>query len=53
MCDIVFEKAEGRRWKVNRTSVYVEAAVRSILKKGDMRNFEEFTKKISVPESIF
>ena len=45
MCDIVFEKAEGRRGKVNRTSVYVEVVVRRILKKGDMRNFEEFTKK--------
>ena len=27
MCDIVFEKAQGRAGKVNRTSVYGEAAV--------------------------
>ena len=27
ICDIVFEKARGRAGKVNRTSVYGEAAV--------------------------
>ena len=31
MCDIVFEKVLGRAGKVNRASVYVEAAVRRVL----------------------
>ena len=31
MCDIVFEKAKGRGRKVNRASVYAEAAVRRVL----------------------
>ena len=30
MCDIVFEKAEGRGGTVNKTSVYAEAAVRGV-----------------------
>ena len=42
MCDIVFEKANGT---VNRTSVYVEAAVQRVLRKDVMRNFAEFTNK--------
>ena len=28
MCDIVFENSKGRGGKVNRASVYAEAAVR-------------------------
>ena len=31
MCDIAFEKVQGRAEKVNRTSVYAEAAVRRVL----------------------
>ena len=31
MCDIVFEKTKGRGGTVNRTSVYVEAAVQKVL----------------------
>ena len=31
MYDIVFEKAKGCGGKLNRTSVYAEAAVRSVL----------------------
>ena len=31
MCDIVFEKVQGCAGKVNRTSVYAEAAVRKVL----------------------
>ena len=31
MCDIVFEKVQDRAGKVNRTSVYAEAAVRRVL----------------------
>ena len=27
MCDIVFEKVQGRAGKIDKTSVYVEAAV--------------------------
>ena len=46
MCDIVFEKTEGRSGTVNRTSVYAEAAVRKgSLKKSVMRNFVKFTRK--------
>ena len=45
MCVTVFEKAKGRGRKVNRTSVYAEAAARRALKKGVMRNFAEFTRK--------
>ena len=45
MCDIVFEKVLGRAGKLNRTNVYVEAAVRRVLKKGFMRNFSEFAIK--------
>ena len=30
-CDIIFEKVKGRRGKVNRTSIYAEAAVRRVL----------------------
>ena len=33
MCDIVFEKAKAHAGKVNRTSGYVEAAVRSVVQK--------------------
>ena len=53
MCDIVFEKVQDRAGKVNRTSVYAEAASEGFFKKGFMRNFPEFTKKKeSVPESL-
>ena len=31
MCDIVFNKAQGRAWKVNRTSAYAEAAIQMVL----------------------
>ena len=31
MCDIIFEKAKGHGRKVNRASVYAEAAVRRVL----------------------
>ena len=31
MCDIVFEKAKGSFETVNRTSVYAEAAIRTVL----------------------
>ena len=37
MCDIVFEKVQGCAGKVNRTSVYAEAAFRRVPKKGFMR----------------
>ena len=53
MCDIVFEKVQDHAGKVNRTSVYAEAASEGFFKKGFMRNFPEFTKeKESVPESL-
>ena len=31
MCDIVYEKVQGRAGKVSRTSIYAEAAVRGVL----------------------
>ena len=31
MCGIIFKKAKGRGSKVNRASVYAEAAVRRVL----------------------
>ena len=31
MCDIIFEKTEGRGGTVNRKSVYAEAAVQRVL----------------------
>ena len=43
MCDIVFDKVQDRAGKVNRTSVYAEAAVRRVLLKGFLSNFPEFT----------
>ena len=50
MCDIVFEKAKGRG---GRTSVYVEAAVRRVLRKRCHEKLCRIHKKISVPASIF
>ena len=53
MCDIIFEKANNRRGKVNRTmSAYAEAALKRFVKKGAMRDFLEF-RKINVPQSLF
>ena len=45
ICDIVFEKAQGRAGKVDKTSVYAEAALRRFFKNRFMRNFAEFAKK--------
>ena len=46
ICDIIFERAKGRDGTVNRTSDYVDAAVkRGSIKKGIMRNFAKFTRK--------
>ena len=45
ICDIVFEKAQGRAGKKDKTSVYAEAALRRIFKNRFMRNFAEFAKK--------
>ena len=46
MCDIVFEKAKGCGWTVNRRSVYTEAAPPLPPPKGFfMRNLAEFTRK--------
>ena len=47
MCDIVFEKAKGRDKKVNRRSVYVEAAVRRALQKRCCEKFRRIHKKDS------
>ena len=45
ICDIVFEKAQGRAGKKDKTSVYAEAALRRFFKNRFMRNFAEFAKK--------
>ena len=52
MCDIVFEKAKGRGRKVNRASVYAEAAVRRVLLKSCYEKFRRIHKKTSVMESL-
>ena len=53
MCDIVFEKLQGRAGKVNRTSVSAEAAVQRVLKKRFYEKFPRIHKETSVPESLF
>ena len=53
MCDIVFEKAKCQCWAVNITSVYAEAAVRSVLYKRCYGKFLRILKKTSVPEYPF
>ena len=53
MCVIVFEKTKGRGGTVNRTSVYVEAAVQSVLWKKYHEKIRGIHKKRSVPESLF
>ena len=53
MCNIVFEKTEGRGGTVNRTSVYAEAAVQRVLLKKCYEKFRRIHKKTSVPESLF
>ena len=53
MCDIVFEKAKGRGWKINRASIYAEAAVRRVLQKRCYGEFCRIHKKTSVMEYLF
>ena len=53
MCCIVFEKAKGQCGAVNITSVYAEAAVRSVLYKRCYGKFLRILKKTSVPEYPF
>ena len=53
MCDIVFEKAQGCGGEVNKTSVMQKQPSEVFFKKGFMRNLAEFTKKASVPETLF
>ena len=53
MCDIVFEKIQSCGGKVNRTSVMQKKPSQGFFNKGFMRNFAEFTKKPSVPETLF
>ena len=45
MSEIVFENAKDRDGKVSKTSVYAEAAVQRVFKKGVMINSTEFTRK--------
>ena len=53
MCDIVFEKIQSCGGKVNRTSVMQKKPSQGFFNKGFMRNFAEFTKKPSAPETLF
>ena len=53
ICDVVFEKAKGRRANVNRRNVYAEAAIRMILWKRWDEKFCRIHKKTFVPESLF
>ena len=49
MCDIVYEKTNGRGRRLKRVSVYAEASVR---KKKCYSKFRRFHKKTSVLESL-
>ena len=52
-CDIDFEKAQGCGGEVNKTSIMQKQPSEVFFKKGFMRNLAEFTKKASVPETLF
>ena len=46
MFDIVFEKAKGRGWTINKKRVFmVKQPSGGFYKKDVMRNFAEFTRK--------
>ena len=45
MCNIVFEKVQDPAGKVNRTSVYAEAAVQRVLSKRFSEKFPRVHKK--------
>ena len=53
MCNIVFEKAKDRGRKVNRPSVYAEAAARRLLSKRCYEKFRRIHKNTSVTEYLF
>ena len=53
MCDIAFEKAQGRAGKVNRTSVMQKHPSKGFFKKCFIGNFTEFTKKHLCRNLIF
>ena len=53
ICHSVFEKVQGRAGKVNKTSVYAEAAVRRVFSKRFYDKFPRIRKKTFVPESLF
>ena len=53
MCDIAFEKAKDHSRKVNKASVYAEAAVRRACLKRCYEKFRRIHKKTSVTESLF
>ena len=48
-----FEKAQGCGGEVNKTSIMQKQPSEVFFKKGFMRNLAEFTKKASVPETLF
>ena len=53
MCDIVFEQAKDRGRKVNRASIYAEAAVRKVLLKRCYEEFRRIHKKTSLTEYLY
>ena len=53
MCHIVFAKTKCRGGRVNRMSVYAEAAVRRVLLKKCYEKFSRIHRKTSVLESLF
>ena len=50
MCDIIFGKAKGRGRKVNRVSVYTEAAVQMVFQK---RCYEKFRRNTFLAEQLW
>ena len=53
MCDITFEKVQGCAKKVNRMSVYAEAAVQRVHWTIFYEKISQNSRKTSMPESLF
>ena len=53
MCDITFEKVQGCAKKVNRMSVYAEAAVQRVHWTIFYEKISQNSQKTPMPESLF
>ena len=53
MCNIVFEKVQDPAGKVNRTSVYAEAAVQRVLSKRFSDKFPRIHKEKHLCRNLF